>query len=219
MTEESISSKTRHRIESLSDLIFGLALSIGALTLIGQQPSNFQQLLLSILYYAFSFFILIGIWRSYTRTMSWLPLETTRLLNLNIALLFLVSIEPYLFNQLIFASSFSMVQNVSMVYAFDLGGLFIIQAFFANSLINEKKKLIAEELIDEYKFRRIILLVGAAIFFVSVLPIFWTLGIEFSSNSSTPLRFILWFIPLVLPITIQLRKHQKLKKNPPKNIS
>jgi uncharacterized membrane protein len=140
MSEESTSSTTRPRIQSLSDLIFGLALSIGALTLIGQQPSDFQQLIVSILYYAFSFVILISIWRSYTRTMVLLPAETSSLINLNILLLFLVSIEPYLFNQLLASPSLEMVQNVSILYAFDLGGLFVIQAIFANSLVNQKKR-------------------------------------------------------------------------------
>jgi len=89
------------RIESLSDLIFGLALSIGALTLIGQPPSDFQALVLSIAFYAFSFLILISVWYSYTRTMALLRVETDRLVSFNILLLFLVSIEPFLFNQLI----------------------------------------------------------------------------------------------------------------------
>jgi uncharacterized membrane protein len=92
---------SKSRIESLSDLIFGLALSIGALTLIGQPQNDFGQILQSILFYAFSFLILISVWYGYTRTMSLLHIETSKLVNLNILLLFLVSIEPFLFNQLI----------------------------------------------------------------------------------------------------------------------
>jgi hypothetical protein len=48
-------SKPKARIESLSDLIFGLALSIGALTLIGQPPSTFEAILTALGLYAFSF--------------------------------------------------------------------------------------------------------------------------------------------------------------------
>ena len=47
MAEVKEQATPKSRIESLSDLIFGLALSIGALTLIGQQPSGFQPLVLS----------------------------------------------------------------------------------------------------------------------------------------------------------------------------
>ncbi|MGD0644409.1 MAG: TMEM175 family protein [Candidatus Bathyarchaeia archaeon] len=98
MTEEKERSTPKARIESLSDLIFGLALSIGALTLIGQPPSDFTALTFAIAYYGFSFLILISVWYSYTRAMSQLHFETTRTVLLNIALLFLVSIEPFLFN-------------------------------------------------------------------------------------------------------------------------
>jgi uncharacterized membrane protein len=194
MTEESTSSTARPHIQSLSDLIFGLALSIGALTLIGQKPSDFQGLALSILYYGFSFLVLINIWRSYTHTMSLLPVETAKLINLNILLLFLVSIEPYLFNQLL-ASSLLMVQNISVLYAFDLGGLVAIQAFFTISLISEKKKNSPEQLLREYKSRRNLQLLIAAIFFVSAIPVFWTWRIEL-----IPLRLIFWFIALFLSL-------------------
>ena len=199
MTEGSTGSAARPRIQSLSDLIFGLALSIGALTLIGQKPSDFQGLVLSILYYGFSFLILINIWRSYTRTMSLLPVETAKLINLNILLLFLVSIEPYLFNQLL-ASSLVVAQNVSILYAFDLGGLTAIQAFFTNSLISEKKKTIPEQLLREYKLRRTLQLIIALIFFVSTIPVFWTWGIELSNSVNTPLRLFFWFIALFMSL-------------------
>jgi uncharacterized membrane protein len=205
MTEGSTSSPPRPRIENLSDLIFGLALSIGALTLIGQKPSDFQNLLLSILYYGFSFLILITIWRTYTRTMSLLPVETGELINLNIILLFLVSIEPYLFNQLLaYSSSSVMAQNVSILYAFDLGGLFVIQTFFTNSLISRKKQIIPEQLLRQYKFRRNFQMLAAVIFFVSTIPIFWSWRIELSSTINIPVRFIFWSTNLLLPVIIRL---------------
>ena len=101
MTEGKDRSTPKARIETLSDLIFGLALSIGALTLIGQPPSDFTQLLFDIAYYAFSFLILILVWYSYTRIMSCLHVEAESSIYFNVVLLFLVSIEPFLFNQLI----------------------------------------------------------------------------------------------------------------------
>ncbi len=167
MAEESKGAPTRPRIEILSDLIFGLALSIGALSLIGQQPSGFQQLVLSIVYYGFSFLILVSIWRLYTRTMSLLPNETNSLINLNLFLLFLVSIEPYLFNQLINAHTLALALNVSTLYALDIGGLFSVLTVFTNSLIGENKKGLSEQLLREYKYRRNTQLIVAVIFFVS----------------------------------------------------
>jgi uncharacterized membrane protein len=187
----------KRRIESLSDLIFGLALSIGALTLIGQPPSDFQALLLSIIFYAFSFTILISVWYSYTRTMGFLHVETDRLVILNILLLFLVSIEPFLFNQLI-NSTMSFAENASIVYAFDLGGLFAIQTLFANSILSDKNK--PEQVIRDFRLRRNTLLIGMALFFISVLPIFWTWTIQVNNNFGIPIRFILWILTLFMPL-------------------
>jgi uncharacterized membrane protein len=100
LTQTPTQARPRPRIESLSDLIFGLALSIGALTLISNVNSftTASQLLGAISDFAFSFLILIGIWMRYTRIMSVLPLENRWTVSLNTALLFFVSIEPFLFN-------------------------------------------------------------------------------------------------------------------------
>jgi uncharacterized membrane protein len=184
------------RIESLSDLIFGLALSIGALTLIGKPPSNLQELIFAIVFYGFSFLILISVWYSYTRTMSLLNTETPMLLSLNVLLLFLVTIEPFLFDQL-FHASVSLVEDVSIVYALDLGGLFAVQAFFAQSIIGNKSS--SEFTIRLYKLRRNTLLLTTAFFFLSIVPIFWTLSIQINGAVSMPLRIIFWLIPILLP--------------------
>ena len=68
MSEENSGFKPRPRIQTLSDLIFGLALSIGALTMISQQPTNFQSVVASLLFYSFSFLVLVSVWRSYRIT-------------------------------------------------------------------------------------------------------------------------------------------------------
>jgi uncharacterized membrane protein len=193
MFEGTSGSPRKSRIESLSDLIFGLALSIGALTLIGAPPSNLGQLLQSILFYAFSFLILISVWYSYTRTMSQLHVETTIMVDLNILLLFLVSIEPFLFNQLI---SSQLGEPVSILYAFDLGGLFVIQTFLANTVLADKNR--SEAILQSFRLQRITLLLCASLFFVSALPFFWSWRIEVS-GAVIPLRIVLWLITLFMP--------------------
>lgn len=190
MAEEKATPKSR--IETLSDMVFGLALSIGALTLIGNAPKTFNDLLTSIGYYAFSFLILITVWYSYTRTVSNVRVESEGDVVLNVSLLFLVSIEPFLFNELI--TPHISAQYISAAYAIDLGGLFAIQALLANSIVSDKKK--SEQVQCHYKAVRNSQIVGAAIFFISALPIFWTLAIPLNSTTSIPLRFLLWIIPL-----------------------
>jgi uncharacterized membrane protein len=209
MAEPKEHSPPKSRIESLSDLIFGLALSIGALTLIGKPPGDFGQMVQSILFYAFSFLILISVWHGYTRTMSELRVETPTRININILLLFLVSIEPFLFNELTQPAS-SLVENVSILYALDLGALFVIQAFFANAVLADKNK--PEELLRTYRFRRVTLLISSILFFISAVPIFWVWTMHVN-GVTIPLRVILWLIPLFLPSIRRLMERKTSSQN------
>jgi uncharacterized membrane protein len=196
------------RIESLSDLIFGLALSIGALTLIGQEPANITQLLQSVIFYAFSFTILISVWYGYTRNMALLRFETRGLMALNIMLLFLVTIEPFLFNQL-FGGNAVLVENVSVIYALDLGGLFLIQAFLAHAIFSDKSN--PPELLHGVKLRRNTFLISSLLFFISIIPIFWSWTITITSGVVVNLRIILWLTPIVLP---SIRRFWERKTKP-----
>jgi uncharacterized membrane protein len=197
MSEKRSEFRPRPRIQSLSDLIFGLALSIGALTLIGQQAADFPHLLVSLGYYGFSFLILANVWRLYSNTMDLLPVETTGLVNLNIVLLFLVSIEPFLFNQILESSSSAFSENVSILYAIDLAGLFLIMAFFTHSLADEDKKLVPQSLLLKYRRSRNFELLASAIFLVSIIPVFWSLEISVG-NYFIRIRYILWILTLFL---------------------
>ena len=195
VAEEKERLMPKSRLESLSDLIFGLALSIGALTLIGQMPSSFDQLAYAIAAYGFSFFILIRVWYSYTQTMANIRIEKQLAVNLNILLLFLVSIEPFLFNELLHSSA-ALTQNVSLIYAFDLGGLFLILTLLSNSIVASKN--ISETMARHFKLVRNTEIIGTAIFFVSALPFFWTWTLPI--NGAYPVRFILWIIPPFLHV-------------------
>jgi uncharacterized membrane protein len=90
----------RPRIQGLSDLIFGLALSIGAVQFIGNLPQDPSTLWHDLLYFGFSFLILISVWNRYTSTTSVMPIETPVLVRLNMLLLFTVAIEPFLLDVL-----------------------------------------------------------------------------------------------------------------------
>src|SRR5713101_9205266 len=77
--------RTKIRIESLSDLVFGLALSIGCVFLIGRVPQTGQDLAANILLFGFSFLILVMTWVGYSRTMAVLPVEVPLALLLNLS--------------------------------------------------------------------------------------------------------------------------------------
>jgi uncharacterized membrane protein len=193
-------AKPRPRIETLSDLIFGLALSIGALTLIGQPPADFKAILLSLSFFSFSFLVLVSVWRSYSTILSVLPVETERLVSLNILLLFTVSIEPYLFNEL-FAVGGGLWDNVSMIYAVDLAVMFLVLGFFNHSLTNEERGLAPRSFIEKFKLERNYDFVVAAIFLVSIIPVFQVnvnLKLLIGENFFIPLRVLIWVAALVL---------------------
>jgi len=141
--------------------------------------------------------------------MSELQSEKGSLVNINILLLFLVSIEPFLFNELIQPAS-AIAENVSILYALDLGALFVIQAFLANAVLADKNK--PEELLRTYRFRRGTLLISSIIFFISAVPIFWVWTINVN-GLPIPFRIILWLIPLLLPsIRRLMERRSKLPK-------
>ena len=187
----------RPSIQGLSDLIFGLALSIGAIQLITTQslPQNPTQLVGILGAFGFSFLILISVWNRYTITMSVMPAETPGLVRLNMVLLFMVVIEPYLFNLLYIQGLGSPVgQQVSSYYAIDLAGMNLILAYFTHVLANEEKNLIPKGLIWRFKLTRDVLIAASLVFLYSGLPGWWT-----AFFLGFPDRIVIWF--LALPIT------------------
>jgi uncharacterized membrane protein len=198
----------RPEIQTLSNLIFGLALSISSLTLIGQQPATSDQFFTALGIYALSFFILVSVWRSYSNVMSVLPSETSILTALNVILLFLVSVEPYLFAELFDATGGNFPSTVSAVYAFDLGFMFLIIAAFDNTLVREERTLAPKSLVGKYRDLRNLSLVVAMIFILSSAPFFgsftvftFTMGGRLAYFS---LRTTLWVVALVLGWSLRL---------------
>jgi uncharacterized membrane protein len=191
----------RPRIQGLSDLIFGLALSISALTLISQQPDSTARLAVSLGTFGFSFLILISLWQMYSSVTSILPAETPTLMDLNVILLFLVSIEPYLFNEL-FALHGGLLTSVTGIYSVDLAGMFFILGFFLQSLCREERHLVPKELLRKFRFRRNLVVLTALIFTLSIYPYFgtvtilsWTSG---GSSFNLEIREALWLVALAM---------------------
>jgi uncharacterized membrane protein len=193
-SETEIQTRPRPRIESLSDLIFGLALSVGALTLVGSvnDIATTGELLNDIAVFGFSFLILISVWLRYTKIMSVLPLENRWVVSLNTALLFTVSIEPFLFNVLQLDNVLSK-DSSSQVYAIDLGIMMAILGGFSLVLAREYRKLIPKDMVREFKTESATMFIAGALFLISTLPIFWTLG-----PGGLYWRFYLWIVPFAL---------------------
>lgn len=192
------------RIESLSDLVFGLALSIGSIILVGSVPQDGVALATNVLYFGFGFAIIVLTWLGYSRTTAVLPDEVPFALFSNIFLLFVVALEPYLFYVLINAQSAGLADAASVAYGLDVGGMFLMQAALASLVLKEQSDRTVPAAdqsarrplhpVTLARFRvvaRSNFLVGL-VFVASALPIFWI---------DTPigyLRFYLWSSSFVL---------------------
>jgi hypothetical protein len=186
-------ARIRVRIESLSDMIFGLALSIGSLFLIGRVPQSGHDIAVSVLLFGFGFVIIVMTWLGYSRTMAVLPVEVPYALAANLVLLFVVAVEPYLFYVLESASSLGMVDAASVAYGIDVGAMFLMLAVLANLVVKEGErggrgqKPLHTEVLARFKIAVKLDFAIGAIFLVSALPFFWV---------DTPVGFVrldMWF--------------------------
>lgn len=154
--EERQHRHARPRLETLSDLIYGLSLSIGAISLVitNSTRSNAIDIDRNILEFLFVFLILITSWIIYTSDMSVLPIETRLVTFLNVILLILVAIIPYLFDQAVSPFNTPDVQDyASILFTLDYSGSLFIMAGFAHLIAREEKQLVHED--QMVRFRRI----------------------------------------------------------------
>jgi hypothetical protein len=199
MQRQSGERRPRPRIESLADLIFGLSLSIGSIAQLSISPTSSSEISGHILAFTFTFLILITAWLIYTTQMSVLPFETRAITFLNVLLLLLVALVPYLLNNVeivsgsLTALEASAIQDYSsMLFALDLAGILVILATFAHVLGLEEKKLVAPELVELFRSGRNRMAFLAALMFISIAPQFWQWTLF-----GVPLRLYMWYLPLI----------------------
>jgi uncharacterized membrane protein len=202
-TQATAERRPRPRIETLADLIFGLSLSIGSIALIASSPTSVGEIVSHIFAFGFTFLILITAWLIYTTDMSVLPMETKSITFLNVALLLLVAIVPYLLNSTEITSSALALPNQasqadaikdfsSSLFAVDLTGILVILTAFAHIISVEEKKLVAPELASLFRNGRNRMAVLAVIMLISAAPQFWAFQIL-----GVPSRLYLWYLPLI----------------------
>jgi uncharacterized membrane protein len=199
---------------SFSDIIFGLALSIGALFLTQNKVLTWQDFAWSVALFGFSFLVLAITWLLFSRTMSALLSEASSVLFLNLVLLFCVALEPYLFYMLMNGATQNLLSFTSVGYALDVGFMFVILAILvsfvlkreeATDLEDNRPRLHARAL---QNFRHMMIAESAvgALFLVSAFPIFWI---------PTPighLRFVLWYASFLIFLFHALAGHPKNTK-------
>jgi uncharacterized membrane protein len=186
------------RIETLSDLVFGLALSIGSIALVQHIPQSPADLTTDVVQFGFSFLIIVGIWLGYTRIVGILPVETPATLFLNLALLFGVALEPFLYYVLFqptTSSDLTLLDFASSAFALDTGGMMGLLSIMMYMVIRQEEHLKVRRLkpssLRSFRVAMIAQMVGAVIFLGSTLGVFWVdvPGLGY-------LRFLLWYFAL-----------------------
>lgn len=202
------------RVESLSDLVFGLALSIGSLELLARTPQTPEELAAGVGLFAFSFLIVVAIWLGYTRIMAVMPQKTGGVVSLNLFLLFSVALEPYLFFVLQSKPPDpTFLDWASIGYGVDVGAMFLILAGLIQIILkgtDSKKLQLHPILLKRFRLAKYIYIFVGGSYLVSALPFFWI------DTPVGPLRFFFWYSPfafIFLGIFNRGReRHQRSKK-------
>ena len=189
-------------IGSISDVVFGLALSIGSLILVSKTPQNGYELVQGIYYFGFSFLIVILVWLSFRRIVVVLPYETETTLAVNVALLFCVAIEPFLFYVLVTTSTVS--DDASTAFAIDIGVMMFLLSVLDYLLLREERsnplRKLPQDAIDRQGRSILRHIVVGSIYLVSALPLFWVITV-----AGSPVRDYLWYFALIWVFVTQAR--------------
>jgi len=181
-------------LESLSDLIYGLSLSIGAISLVitNSQTSSVSDINKNILQFLFVFLILITSWIIYTSDMSVLPIETRLVQLLNVLLLMLVATIPYLFDQVVSTFNPGSVQDyASILFTADYAGTLVIMAVFSHIIAQEEEHLVdGEIMIRMRRVRNRLSLLTVIVVLSIAFPWDWLfLGVH--------VRLYIWLVPII----------------------
>jgi hypothetical protein len=215
-TREQEYAKIRIRIapESFSDIIFGLALSIGSLILIQSHVVAWQDVAWNVLLFGFSFLVIALTWLLFSRTISVLPVEVPSALLLNLVLLFCVALEPYLFYLLMNGATQNLLYYTSIGYALDVGIMYVILATLASLVLRQERTgMISQRLklhptfLKRFRHMMIAEYIVGVLFLVSTAPVFWVL------TAFGHLRFVLWYSSfLIFLITHMLARRTGSEK-------
>jgi len=141
--------------------------------------------------------IIVGIWLGYTRVLSVLSVETSTTLLLNLALLFCVAIEPFLFYVVFQTSDLAFLDVSSSAFALDTGTMMTLLSTMMYLVVRQETRGTAHRLhpavLKNFKVSMIGQAIGAAIFLASVSDLFW---IQVGGGGFY-LRFLLWYVAMV----------------------
>ena len=184
--------RPRARIETLADLIFGLSLAIDSIALLPTSATTPADMNSRILIFAFTFLFLITAWLIYTTYMSVLPMDTLAVTFLNVSLLLLVALIPYLLNNVVLGDNPGIRDYSSSLFTLDLAAILALLALFAHLIGVEEKGLVPPEVVKLFRDGRNRMSILAVLMGISIAPPFWqytVLGVQ--------ARIYMWTVPLI----------------------
>jgi hypothetical protein len=134
----------------------------------------------------------------YTYQLSVLPVETKLVTFLNVIMLTLVALTPYLLNNVEYigqplATSSGIPEYASILFALDLAGMLAILATFSHVISVEENALVEAPVAKVFRQSRNVQLALCVLIVISIAPIFWQVTVL-----TVPLRIYFWLIPIVV---------------------
>jgi uncharacterized membrane protein len=182
-------------IQDLSNLVFGLALTLGAITLVAPSQDDYVRLLGVLLRFALSFFIIVFVWWLYNSTITQTDLGEGNRVFLNFLLLLLVVMEPFLL-------TIAGTKSGATAYAIDLGVIMGILVAFNYYIVRDEREGLDGTRMRALRATRNILIACCILFFISIIPI-----IVLPKPDGEDFSSLIWFgILLFFPARLLWRK-------------
>jgi len=189
ITEKTVnmSNQNADRLEkfkSITTEIFALTLGLGAFSLAIIPRTSIMEVAEAVGVFAIAFFYIAIIWIINFRFFEKYPLYDNTFLALNFVILFMVAISPFLMQGFSMSSDFA--DQMSILYALDIMGIFAILGVLHHRYILQNKEHIKEEKTREAKMDRNMQFIISLWFLIStVIPIQY--------------RFIFWMLLAPIP--------------------
>jgi len=189
ITEKTVnmSNQNADRLEkfkSITTEIFALTLGLGAFSLAIIPRTSIMEVAEAVGVFAIAFFYIAIIWIINFRFFEKYPLYDNTFLALNFVILFMVAISPFLMQGFSLSSDFA--DQMSILYALDIMGIFAILGVLHHRYILQNKEHIKEEKTREAKMDRNMQFIISLWFLIStVIPIQY--------------RFIFWMLLAPIP--------------------
>lgn len=207
-SESSTVPRVRLGIDTISDVVFGLALEIGSIAIVTKVPQTSTDLAAAVVEFGFSFVVVFMAWFAYRRAIIAFPYETPRTLIVNVALLFCVSIEPFLFYVLVVAPG-TVGDAAPVAFTLDLGAMMLLLSLFTYLLMVEERRAprgrVHPAILQQARASIIGRAMVGVVFLICALPVFGSHG-----PFGEPIREDVWVVGLALFVIFQQRTALRL---------